>query len=233
MIRCVRRVRIRADLVRERLRYRRAADHDLHLVAQTCSLQRIDDVFLIHHRGGEKSGEADDVRIVFFDRFHDLLRRAVDAEVDDADTRTLDHHFDEVFADVVQIALDGADDRRADRFNARICQCGFENRKRRVHRARRNKNFGNEDLVVFEFRADDAHARDQSFGEDILRGNARSQLFGDESRQIFCLAALQQRGNFFKFCHKILLFLMDNSYFCYLKTTRNGLAARPPYPVIV
>ena len=102
----------------------------------------------------------------------------------------------------MQIALDRADDRRANRLHARIRQSGFQNRQSRVHGARRNQNFGDEDFVVLELRADDAHARNQSLVEDILRVYPRGQLFGNERRQIFRLAALQKRGNFFKPCHK-------------------------------
>jgi hypothetical protein len=38
-----------------------------------------------------------------------LLDRVVDAEVDDFEARAFHHHADEVLADVVDVALDGAD----------------------------------------------------------------------------------------------------------------------------
>ena len=181
---------IRANLVRIFLRQHRAAHHHFYLIADACGFERLDDVFLVHHRGRQKRRQADDVRIVVFDGLYHLFRVAVHAEVDNAKARALDHHLDEVFADIVQVALDRADDRRADGLHARFRQSGFQNGERRVHRSCRDENFGNEHFVILEFFADDAHADDQTLGENVFGRYAVCQLFRYESRQVLCFTAL-------------------------------------------
>ena len=57
---------------------------------------------------------AQDVGLVLVERGDELLGVGVDAEVDDLEAGALEHHRDEVLADVVDVALDGADDDLAD-----------------------------------------------------------------------------------------------------------------------
>ena len=65
-----------ANLVRKGLRYGRAAHHHFYLIADACGFERLDDVFLVHHRGRQKRRQADDVRIVVFDGLYHLFRVA-------------------------------------------------------------------------------------------------------------------------------------------------------------
>ena len=53
-------------------------------------------------------------------RGHELFDALIDADVVHFKPRALGHHADEVFADVVQIAADGAHEQRAD---AAWCRC--------------------------------------------------------------------------------------------------------------
>src|SRR2546423_864110 len=62
---------------------RGAADHHDDLVPQAGLLQRVDVRLEHRHGGGEEGGEPDDVRLVFLDGVDELLRRDLDAEVDD------------------------------------------------------------------------------------------------------------------------------------------------------
>src|SRR5256886_8122657 len=70
---CVGRVVVGAGELRVFLGDRSPANHDGDLVTQAGLLQSLD-VHLEHrHRGGEESGEADDVRFVGAHRFYELL----------------------------------------------------------------------------------------------------------------------------------------------------------------
>lgn len=101
---------VRADLVRPHLRYGSAADHDLDLVAHAGVGELLDDVALLVHGGGQQSGEADDVGVVLVDGVDELRAVNVAAEVDDFEVGAAHHKRNEVLADVVQVALNGADD---------------------------------------------------------------------------------------------------------------------------
>ncbi len=57
--------------------------------------------------GGDEPAQADDVDVVFFGGVEDFLRGHHDAEVDDFEVVALQHHADDVLADVVHVALDG------------------------------------------------------------------------------------------------------------------------------
>ncbi len=60
--------------------------------------------------GGDEAGEADDVDLVLPRRCEDFVRRDHDAQVDDLVVVALEHDADDVFADVVHIALDGGEE---------------------------------------------------------------------------------------------------------------------------
>src|SRR5215470_14626860 len=87
---------------------RGAADHDDDLVPQAGLLQRVDVRLEHRHGGGEEGGEPDDVGLVLLDGVDELLRRDLDAEVDDLESGALEHDVDQVLADVVHVALDRA-----------------------------------------------------------------------------------------------------------------------------
>src|SRR3954468_5800132 len=94
-------VPVGADGVGVLLGDRGAADHDHHGVAEAGLLEGVDVGLEHRHRGGEERREADDVGLVLLDRGHELLRRDLDAEVDDLEAGALEHDVDEVLADVV------------------------------------------------------------------------------------------------------------------------------------
>ena len=129
------RVAVGADRVGVLLGDRRAADHDDHLVPQAGLLQRVD-VGLEHRHGrGQERGEADDVGLVLLDRRDELLRRDLHAEVDHVEAGALQHDVDEVLADVVHVALDGAHDERADGLRAGVGQQRAQHLQRAGHGA--------------------------------------------------------------------------------------------------
>ncbi len=84
--------------------------HDLDLVAQA-GLRDGPDGFLHRIEGeGEEAGEGDDLGLDLDDLVDEGLDRDVDAEVVDLEAVDVEHEDDDVLADVVDVALDGADD---------------------------------------------------------------------------------------------------------------------------
>ena len=90
-----------------------------------------------------------------------VLDGVVDAEVDDLEAGALEHHRDEVLADVVDVALDGADHDRADPLRARLGEQRPQDLHPGLHRVRREQHLGDEEDPVAEVDADDPHALDE------------------------------------------------------------------------
>ena len=129
---------------------------------------------LLHvgHGGGQQRRHADDLRLVLVDGLDELLGRHVRAQVDDLEAGAFEHHGDQVLADVVQVALDGADDDLAGRRRAARGQVRLEDRQAALHGARGDQHLGHEVLVLLEQPADLGHGRDQAIVEDRLRRDA-------------------------------------------------------------
>jgi hypothetical protein len=139
-------------------------------------LQRVDDHFHIGHGGGEQRRHAENVRLVLVDRREIFLDRVVDADIDDLEARTFHHHGDEVFADVVNVALDRADHHLAEAGRASLGQQRTQDRHAGLHRVGGKQHFRNEQDAVAEIYADDAHALDQGLGQGLIgRPTARQQ----------------------------------------------------------
>ena len=94
-----------------------------------------------------------------------LLHRVVDPDVDHLEPRPLEHHPHEVLADVVDVALDGADDDLADRFGPGLGQERTQDRHPPLHRVGGHQDLGDEQDAVAEVHADDAHALDEGLVE--------------------------------------------------------------------
>ena len=75
----------------------------------------------------------------------------------------------EVLADVVDVALDGADHHFADTRRAGFGQQWLENGHAALHRVGSQQHFGHEEDPVAEILADDGHAANQRLGEDLVR----------------------------------------------------------------
>ena len=104
-----------------------------------------------------------------------VLDRVVDAEVDDLEPGALEHHRHEVLADVVDVALHGADHDLADALGAGLGQQRSKDRHARLHRVRGQQHLRNEQDAVAEVDADDAHALDQRVVQDALGRQPRSE----------------------------------------------------------
>ena len=91
-----------------------------------------------------------------------------DAEVVDLEAGALEHHPHEVLPDVVDVALDRADDHGADGLGAGFGQQGAEQGHAGLHGVGCQEDLGHEEDAVSEVDADDAHALDKGIVEDLV-----------------------------------------------------------------
>src|SRR5450631_3037632 len=76
------------------------------------------------------------------------FHRIVDAEIDDLESGALEHHRYQVLADVVNVALDGADDDLADRFHTGFRQQRPQDLHAALHRVRGQQHFGHKQDAI-------------------------------------------------------------------------------------
>ncbi len=155
---------VRLDLDRRvRARGRRTPDEERHLEAQALHLLR--HVRHLLERGRDEAGEPDHVRVLLRRGLEDLLRRHHDAQVHHLEVVALEHHADDVLADVVHVALDGGHHHLA--LGLRIgaaeeplllLDVGNEVRDRLLHHARALHHLRQEHLAGAEEVADHVHA---------------------------------------------------------------------------
>ena len=117
-------VAVGADFVGELLSDRGAADHHLGLAANARLLQGVDDRLHHGHGGGQQGGEGDDGAVLLLGRFDEFLRRHVNAQIDHFEPAAFEHRGHQVLADVVQVALHGADDDAAGRLGPGFTRSG-------------------------------------------------------------------------------------------------------------
>ncbi len=113
--------------------------------------------------------------LCLLERREEFFDRIVDAEIDDLETRALEHHRDQILADIVDVALDGADHDLADRLDAGFGEQRPQDLHAALHRIRGKQHFGHEQNAVAEIDADDAHAFDQRVVQRTLGGPAALQ----------------------------------------------------------
>ena len=192
-------------------RDRRAADHDLHLVAQAGFTQCVDYVLLSVHGGREKRGEADNLYVVIADRLHNAGGIHVYTKIDTFDSLSLDHDLHEILADVVHIALDGADHGFSDRLDPFSGQSRLQGLHPPVHRPCGNKDFRHEYLVVLEFFTDDVHTGDKSLVENGLRRDPIGKCFGDKRDDFLCTTCLHLFRDGLTNRHIVVSFLAESA----------------------
>src|SRR5262245_42003765 len=168
-------VRVGTDGHPELLVERRPADQHDVVVADPPIRERLDDDLHVRHRRREQRAHAKDVGLVLLERGDELVGVRVDPEVDDLEPGTLEHHPDEVLADVVDVALDGPDHDLADGLRAGLGEQRPENLHAGLHRVRREQDLRHEQDAVPEVDPDDLHARDERVVEDLGRAEAAPQ----------------------------------------------------------
>src|SRR6202030_2104793 len=82
-------------------------------------------------------------------------------EIDDLESSALEHHRDQVLADVVNVPLDRPDDDLADRLDTGFRQQGAQDFHATLHGVRRQQHLGHEQYAVSKIDSDDAHALHQ------------------------------------------------------------------------
>ena len=162
-------VGIGADSDAELLVHRSATDQDDVVVAHTALDHLVDDDLHVGHRRGEQGRHAQDVGLVLLEGVEIGTRVVVDADVDHLESCALEHHPDEVLADVVDVALDGADHDLADRLGPGLGQERSQDRHPRFHRVRGEEYLRDEQDAVAEVHADNAHPLDERLVEGPLR----------------------------------------------------------------
>jgi hypothetical protein len=141
----------------------------------------VDDVTLADERGGEQRRHGDDVGVDLVGLVDELEEVHVDAEIVDLVARRLEEQLEDVLADRVQVALDGAQhhDALLGAAAAGFLDQRLENAHRRLEGERRLHQLGQEDLLVLELLADDVQAGQQALVDDLLRAHAVGERLVD------------------------------------------------------
>src|SRR5215213_108714 len=103
------------------------------------------------------------------ERVEILFDGVIDADIDDFETGPFEHHRYQVLADVVDIALDGADHDLADRLDAGFGEQRTQDFHAALHGIRGKEHFGHEQDAVAKVDADDAHAFDKPIVQHPFR----------------------------------------------------------------
>jgi hypothetical protein len=185
----IRRISMGADLLRERLGHGRSADEDLG--GQILAAEGLDDALHVDHRRGQEGGHTDEFRAVFLRRGDKLVGLHVHAEVDDLEPGALHHHGDEVLADVVQVALDGAEDKGALRLGPALGEVRLQDRHPGAHGPGGDQDVRDIKDTVLEVFPHTLHARNETFLQDLV-GRAALVHRGLHTRlDLFHLAVIQ------------------------------------------
>src|SRR6266852_6059503 len=179
--RCIGSVAVRTNMLGVFLGHRRSADRDVHIVSKPRFGNGFDVDLEHRHRRGQECGEADDVRLVLFDGGDELLGRRVDAEVEHLEARALEHDHAQVLADVVDVALDGADDVAAYRLGAGLRDQRPQDHQGALHGAGGDEHLGDEEVALLEAPADFFEGRDEGLEQDVHRVHAELQPLLGES----------------------------------------------------
>ena len=167
---------MRADLVGKRLAERRAPDHDFDPIAQPALAQHIDGASHVGHRGCEECGQRDDLRLVRLRRLDELLRCDIHAQIDDDEPGSLQHHPDQVLADIVQVALHRAEHHRALAASlARFLEQRLQHGHPVLHGGAGHHELRQEELAILVQLPDLLHARGHALQHDIQWAQAAVQ----------------------------------------------------------
>ena len=105
-----------------------------------------------------------------------ILRRIVDAQVEDLEARALHHHHDQVFANVMDVTLDCADDHGANLGRARFGQQWAQERHACLHGLGRHEHLRHKENPVPEVIPHDLHPGDEAIGQHVVVFPAAQRL---------------------------------------------------------
>ena len=119
------------------------------------------------HGRGHQSGKANQGRVVFFCRADDVLSRNVLPQVNHLKTVILHHQGDQIFADVVDVALHGCQHHNGKLFPVFILQqIRLQNADGKFHRFRSGNQLGKEVPSAVEQLSHPVNGRHQAVIED-------------------------------------------------------------------
>ena len=104
-----------------------------------------------------------------------VLYGVIDANIVDLKTRALQHHGHQVFADVVDVALDRANHHGPHGLGAGFRQQWPQNGHATLHGVGGQQDLGHKQDAVPEIDPDNGHAVDQGLAQDVLGGPAPLQ----------------------------------------------------------
>ena len=105
---------------------------------------------------------------MFFQRVQVIFNRVVDAEVNHIKTGTFKHHRYKILANVMDIALDRANDHGANTRRPGFRQQRPQNHHAGFHRIGRHQNFRHKQDAITKINANDGHAFDQRLCQNII-----------------------------------------------------------------
>ncbi len=117
----------------------------------------------------QQAAQADGVRLMMLEGADQIFRRHLDAEVDHVIAIVLQDDLDEVFADVVDIALHRGENHFAALGDVGLFHELLEMAHRGLHRFGRLQHFGDDQLVGVEKAADFGHSVHQRAIDDVQR----------------------------------------------------------------
>src|SRR3569833_213587 len=169
-------VGVRANRFAELLVERRATDQNNEVLADTDVPLLVDHHFHVWHGGSEEGGHAEDVGLVLFESCQVFLDGIVDPQIDDFEAGALEHHGNEVLADIVDITFDRTDDDFADRLDTGLGEQRTQDLHAALHGVGGEKYLGHEQDAVSEVDADVAHAFVHRFKQHLFRAPAALEL---------------------------------------------------------
>jgi hypothetical protein len=112
---------------------------------------------------------------VLVDGFDELLRRHLNAEVDDVKACAFEHDVDQVLTDFVDVALHGAHEERADGLDTSRDHQRAQHLEGARHGASRNEHLGDEEVTALEASADLLQRGNQRVEKEYLGGESHGE----------------------------------------------------------
>ena len=198
-------------MIAESLGDRGAAHHDLHLVTDAGFLCLVDHVLHLAHGGGQQGGAANHLAALVNSGLHIGFGSHVSAQVHNLQALALHHHLHKIFADIVQISLDGADTHLARGLNSCLGHQGLEQLCAHIHGTGCHQHLRYKHLVVLELLANHVHAVQQTLVQNLLHGNPFVNGLLHQLLDHLGFAFLQILRNFSQHAH--IVFLLLYSFF--------------------
>ena len=106
---------------------------------------------------------------MLFQRIKIVFNWVIDPKINHVKTGAFKHHRNKVFANVMDITLDRANHHCTNSWCACFSKQRPQNTHARLHRIRCHQDFGNKQNTIAEINADNRHALDKRFGQNLIR----------------------------------------------------------------